>query len=68
MVHELVLGNSLGDMGGRQNKSERDERAQKRVVLEKRWWKHMRKVMKRSDQSRKEINFEDSHRKELEEL
>jgi hypothetical protein len=28
----------------------------------------MRKVMKRSDQSRKEIDFESSHRKELEEL
>jgi hypothetical protein len=28
----------------------------------------MIKVMKRSDQSRKEIDFESSHRKELEEL
>jgi len=33
MVHELVTGNSLGDMGGLQNKKERDERAHKRVVF-----------------------------------
>jgi hypothetical protein len=38
------------------------------VIVGKRWQKHMRKVMKRFDQSRKEINFESSHIRELEKL
>jgi hypothetical protein len=37
-------------MEGCQKKSARDEQAQKRVVvLEKRWQKHMRKVMNKFD-------------------
>jgi hypothetical protein len=40
----------MGDMEGHQNKSAGDDCTQKRTdVLEKRWKKHMRKVMKRFD-------------------
>jgi hypothetical protein len=50
-------------------KSARYERSQRRdVVIEKRQQKHMRKLMKRPDQSWKEIRFDDTYRRELENL
>jgi len=56
-------------MGGHREKSSRDERTHKRgMVNEKRCRKHMRKSIKRLDQSHKEINFEKSHKRELEKL
>jgi hypothetical protein len=56
-------------MGGFKRKVQETNELRRGIfILEKRWWKQMRKVMKRSDQSRKEIDFESSHRKELEEL
>jgi hypothetical protein len=56
-------------MGGQREKTARNERALRRVVTaEKRWWKQMRKVMKRYDPSQKEMDCDGSQKKELEKV
>jgi hypothetical protein len=50
-------------MGGRE-KTARNERALRRVVVaKKRWWIQMRKVMKRYDPSWKEMDCDGSQRR-----
>jgi hypothetical protein len=56
-------------MGVHRERSERNERAQRRDnIIEKMWPKQMKMLMNRSDSSLKEIDFKSSHRREIEEL